>query len=198
MSTSIYLAGPFFNDEQRAVVRALEERLEAAKYVVWSPSRDGTALDLKATDEEQKRVFRDNFEHIDTCDLMVAIVEPNDERLQQRAMQIYDKIQPETSPHSKSDRRAFKTALYGYEESEIAKQVMRSPQYPDIGTVWEMGYAYAAKRPVVMYAGTDLVRPNLMLAKSCFGVARTPDDLVSLIDKFMEDGETREYKGPII
>lgn len=191
----IYLAGPFFNDAQRKIIRDLEYVLDA-DYEVWSPSRDGVALPPDASDEEQKRVFEANYHHIKDCDIMVAVVEPNDDRPIQCAIDAgkdlfcngelyaYGGV-PADNPEDFSD--------FGGVDF-LKEQVW--PQYPDIGTVWEMGVAYEQGKAIVMFATNEQRRPNLMLAKSCRGVAIGLKRLVEVLEIVVSGGNV-EYKGEI-
>lgn len=52
----------------------------------------------------------------------------------------------------------------------------------DTGTIWETGFAYACKKPIVYYAETLNGKPfNLMLAKTG-NFAANVEDLISLLD----------------
>lgn len=48
--------------------------------------------------------------------------------------------------------------------------------YKDVGTLWEAGYAYALKKPIVYYAETLGNKPfNIMLAKTGYFVSNIKD-----------------------
>lgn len=70
----------------------------------------------------------------------------------------------------------------------------------DMGSIWEMGYAYAMKKPIIYYCETLGDKPfNLMLAKTGM-VARNEEQLLALLSdeeslKFYES--RNDYKGEI-
>ncbi len=184
MSTAklkIYLAGPFFNDAQRSLIRNLEKTLETIGYEVWSPSRDGIALRPDASNEDQKKVFDMNYHAINTCDMMVAVLEPNDTRGMDAAIATFNDV-------VRSSHMRLEFALQLKDK--------RLPQYSDIGTVWEMGIAYEQGKPTVAYYDSAASRPNLMLAKSCHGMAIGVGQLGSMLVKAAK-GESSEYQGEI-
>lgn len=64
---------------------------------------------------------------------------------------------------------------------DAADIVVAITDYKDMGTLWECGYAYARKKPIIYYCETLGNKPfNLMLAKTgC--VARDVDELENLL-----------------
>lgn len=69
----IYLASPFFNDEQVRQVRDLESIIENSGYECYSPSRDGIKLEInKSTYEDRENTFKDNVKNIENADIIVA------------------------------------------------------------------------------------------------------------------------------
>jgi nucleoside 2-deoxyribosyltransferase/thymidylate kinase len=73
--SQIYLAGPFFNQEQKKLISSLENLLEAEKFVVHSPSRDGTVIKKDDGKEALKEVFDWNLEKMREADVIVAVVD---------------------------------------------------------------------------------------------------------------------------
>lgn len=189
---SCYLAGPFFNEAQIKLVRDLETLLDP-HYKVWSPSRDGQVLGLDATEEDKERVFESNYSHILKTDFMIAIVQPNDPRPIATALKAFDghKLWSCSIDEETTDCK--------YTMSEIRNDLRRQrwPQYPDVGTVWEMGVAYQASKAIIAVTADKLVRPNLMLAESCRGVAIGLDQVLDVVGRVL-NGETVKYQGPII
>ena len=77
--------------------------------------------------------------------------------------------------------------LKAIDESQI---VVVITDRKDMGTIWEAGYAYACKKPIIYYCETLGDRPfNLMLAKTGL-VARNEDELMTLLSKI----DTYEFK----
>ena len=61
----------------------------------------------------------------------------------------------------------------------------------DMGTIWESGYAYGMKKPMIYYCETLGDKPfNLMLAKTGL-VARNEKELLALL----EDEESWKFRG---
>lgn len=75
----VYLASPFFNDEQRETLNIVTEILESLEGVrVFSPSRDGIMCPPDADRKTRQDAFRINIESINDCDIVVAIIEHHD------------------------------------------------------------------------------------------------------------------------
>lgn len=75
-SVHIYLASPFFNDEQREKVKLLESIIEKSGNVtLFSPSRDGEVCPPNASEEQQDRAFQSNIVSITKAQLVVAIID---------------------------------------------------------------------------------------------------------------------------
>ena len=70
----------------------------------------------------------------------------------------------------------------------------------DMGTIWESGYAYASKKPIIYYCETLGDNPfNLMLAKTGL-VARNEQELLSLLEddaSWFFHNYREHYKGEI-
>lgn len=67
--------------------------------------------------------------------------------------------------------------------------VIASTAGKDMGTIWESGFSYANKVPVIYYfkapKGTNF---NLMLAHSAYAVAQSPEELDSILKKLIKSG----------
>jgi nucleoside 2-deoxyribosyltransferase len=74
----IYLAGPFFNDEQQAILRIVGGRLEVAGHQVYYPMHY-MILRPNASDEERGKVFRENKQKICSADMIVAVLDHKDQ-----------------------------------------------------------------------------------------------------------------------
>lgn len=70
----------------------------------------------------------------------------------------------------------------------------------DMGTIWETGYAYACKKPIIYYCETLGNNPfNLMLAKTGL-VARNEEELLKLLNdesSWFFRNYREQYKGEI-
>lgn len=147
MKHKVYLAGPFFNEEQRIVAATVEQLAEASGLDYFSP-RLRCCCPPDASYAQRKMSFDMNVNAIELSDLVLARI---------------DDFDP--------------------------------------GTMWEMGYAFRAKRPVYAYTTVDGRGLNLMLAQSCKGFICGFDQLREFLgDKGMVDWEAARkiHNGEII
>ena len=73
---------------------------------------------------------------------------------------------------------------------ETADFLLVNTRDKDIGTIWEAGYAYAHKRPIIYFcAGLPAgAKFNLMLARSGIKVCTSFEELESYLDRVIEVG----------
>ena len=76
----VYIAAPFFNEEQLDVVRKIELLLEEEGIEFFSPRSEGTLKDMSAEErkEAMSEVFRSNVDHMDWCTHCVAVIDNYD------------------------------------------------------------------------------------------------------------------------
>ena len=74
---SIYLAGPFFDDQQLETVERVEQICEAVKVKCNSP-RKFLVLKPKACWEERRLVFRDNLLKLQSSEIVLACLDGMD------------------------------------------------------------------------------------------------------------------------
>lgn len=74
----VYLAGPFFNNEEKDLIKRLENHLEKRSHNVFSPSRDGGILEKNASLNNRISIFSQNIGAINWCDVVVAIIDNRD------------------------------------------------------------------------------------------------------------------------
>jgi nucleoside 2-deoxyribosyltransferase len=76
----IYLASPFFNPEQVAVVERIENLLTELKIDFYSPRKDGVLMNM--TPEERKastkRIFDKNVLEINKSSMILAVIDGKD------------------------------------------------------------------------------------------------------------------------
>jgi len=76
----IYLASPFFNEEQLNTVMLIELALEEAGIPYFSPRSEGVLIDM--TPEEREKAFEgiylSNIQNMNDCDVMVANIDDRD------------------------------------------------------------------------------------------------------------------------
>ncbi|RLC34377.1 MAG: nucleoside 2-deoxyribosyltransferase [Candidatus Nealsonbacteria bacterium] len=124
----IYLASPFFNDDQKGVVKKLETILEDCGHEVYSPSRDGGILERFAPKSKRVKILSENIGAIRWADYVIGVIDGR-----------------------------------------------------DIGTIWEMGYAYGIGKKVIGYTseGYDM---NVMLTETVCSFVKSNEDLLSVLE----------------
>jgi len=78
---TIYLAAPFFNDEQRAIVSNLEQAIEEVPFRLLSPRRTGLILNDMTPEQRQasaREIFLKNVEWIEASDALLAVIDGRD------------------------------------------------------------------------------------------------------------------------
>lgn len=75
---SVYIASPFFNEDQIAHVKRMEDELEERGFDVYSPMRDGVVLKPDATVETRLDTYYENLRAMNEADFMVAIINDKD------------------------------------------------------------------------------------------------------------------------
>lgn len=184
--TEIYLAGPFFNDAQNEAISKLEIVLEK-DYKVYSPRRDGIVLEPNSPREALEQVFEENVTSIRRCDILIAQVASLDNRpemIMLAAMQdVLKEFKMEVEDHLEM--------LQGI----MAKWAPRLPNYTDLGTVWELGCAWALGKPVILFSPTNQTRINVMLTEGArVTVQESTEELLKVIPRVL-DGETIPWMG---
>lgn len=79
IARQIYLAAPFFNHEQLALVQAIESvvnKLLPSNVVLYSPRTDGVLQDMPAAERRKAfgKIFKLNTDNIDRSSLVVAVL----------------------------------------------------------------------------------------------------------------------------
>jgi nucleoside 2-deoxyribosyltransferase len=175
MKYAFYLAGPFFNSVQIALIETLEKRFSDNCLRIYSPRQIDLNRKGPPNAEDAAAIFRANVDNIRDSRCMFAVLDwlmPNDRQL--RIVETPD-YSEDYGPRGR---------LLG--EIRQSLHIYSPPlNLPDTGTVWEMGLAYAIPRPIVIYTE----RPpeaglNLMLTQGTMGVVRGLDEL----DRFLNNG----------
>lgn len=81
----------------------------------------------------------------------------------------------------------FSGNLHHIETSDF---VLVNTRDKDIGTIWEAGYAYAHKKPIVYFCGglPKGAKFNLMLARSGIKVCTSIDELTDYLQRCIDKG----------
>ena len=141
-SSPCYIAAPFFNYAQNNLLDKVESLFDSVGAYYFSPRKDADVVPAGAPMDEWQNAFDQNVRAIHVAEWMLAVL-------------TYEL--PE-----------------GLIATIVPKVVATPPDnlspinIPDIGTVWEMGMAYAMNKPVVGYLPNKeaLGTVNVMLARS--------------------------------
>ncbi|XID91612.1 PfkB family carbohydrate kinase [Paenibacillaceae bacterium WGS1546] len=74
----IYLAGPFFSDQEIHWVRHVGNKLESARFDVLSPSRENGVISKDTSIEKRKDIFQSDIDLLNSCDIVVALLDHDD------------------------------------------------------------------------------------------------------------------------
>lgn len=73
----VYIASPFFNEEQLERVKFIEKELEKNGKEYFSPRTD-TYVKPNSTHEERKKAFTDNINAIKNCSYIIVVTDGKD------------------------------------------------------------------------------------------------------------------------
>lgn len=172
------MASPFFSPSQLEVVKRLEQVLDPYAEV-YSPRRDGGVLGPNSSHEDRRAMFDLNYQKIAGCHIMVAQIESLDTRPQMIAT------------------RALGSAGGEFNRPVVEALDKYLPNYTDIGTVWEMGAAYAANVPVIAFSPNPGRQMNLMLSESVRGFTSKYEELIDAIETILNGGQYGRHEGTI-
>jgi len=73
----IYIAAPFFNEEQLNTVKLIEIMLEENDIEYFSPRSEGVLIEMTPEEKERKmiEIFDSNIDNLEECDAMIAIID---------------------------------------------------------------------------------------------------------------------------
>lgn len=76
----VYIAAPFFTDEQIKIVESVEAALESCDIEYFSPRSEGTLSKMSRDEQESSRksIFDSNVNNMGLCTHMIACVEHKD------------------------------------------------------------------------------------------------------------------------
>jgi len=155
MDQNIYLAAPFFNEPQREVVTLLEAMIERHGHTCVSP-RKGHASKAAATGtmtrERAEAILDQNVGDLRSCSMVFAVLDyhlPQGDHIGLlEAARPINPDQPEGIPN-------------GY-------RLKRTISIPDQGVLWELGYAYACRKPVVLFQRDSNMHLNVMIGRTAW------------------------------
>jgi len=73
----IYIASPFFNDEQLDLVKSIERSLDSSMTEYFSPRSFGVIKDMTPREKwlRMEEIYDSNISNILSCDTMIAVVD---------------------------------------------------------------------------------------------------------------------------
>jgi len=94
---------------------------------------------------------------------------------------------PPDAPRSVQDE-TFSGNLHHIETADF---LLVNTRDKDIGTIWEAGYAYAFKKPIIYFCAglPEGAKFNLMLARSGVKVCTSFEQLENYLDRVIDTGE---------
>jgi nucleoside 2-deoxyribosyltransferase len=166
-SLKVYLAGPFFNSESVRILQEMLKVLEKESCKVFAPMRDGILCPKNADAAMRRKVFELDIKKIEEADLVVALLDYPLPINQNLLLRV-------RSPNGIKDV---------------------SVHFPDSGTVFEMGYAFAlsAQRrsqgqpglPVIGFTSCKQGL-NLMVTECCAAIATSFQELQDLVRSYRD------------
>lgn len=157
----IYLAAPFFNEPQLEAVRTAETLMTELAIPFFSPRQQHKeGVPVPIRSAAEARdIFDVNADKLEECEAVLAVL---------------SYLLPENQELALCD-----STRSGRLRVEL----------PDTGTVWEMGYAAGAVKPVYGWIpGVAPRKVNLMLTQGCAGVVQGLDGLKHLLNCIKEHG----------
>lgn len=84
------------------------------------------------------------------------------------------------------------------DKSDAIYAIVSEGNYSDDGTAWEIGYAYAKEKPIVVFNEDGEEPVNLMISDSLTTYLTTWDAVIALKDDFYFDLPKIEYTGKVV
>ena len=185
--TRVYLAGPFFNDAQVKLIEAAELLLDHHSIPYFSPRKmdlNGKPTTTQPSKETAGAIFRKDYEEICKSTHVLAIMDWSMNPgtcLRVCREPAWGEVPSDRQPGGKM------MALHEVLSGHIA--------FPDSGTVWEMGCAYALRVPVYLLTANPTARLNLMLSQSARGVLYGLVKLDAFLAAGLNEDLLEEWKG---
>jgi nucleoside 2-deoxyribosyltransferase len=171
----VYLAGPFFNAAQIALIQEVEDALAAMNIPTFSPRKmalNDKPTTTKPTPEQAAQIFRKDYEEITKSTHVIAVLDWA--------------LNPGVS---------LRLCKNDVGEDGPLQPISDHLSLPDAGTVWEMGCAYALRVPVYLYTQNPAAKLNLMLSQSARGVLYGIDHLKTFLGAGMDEDLLSPWKG---
>lgn len=176
MPLKFYIAAPFFNPAQNALVESIELAFCDAQIPFFSPRLStGNKKPGPITPEMAHDIFQSNMLGLHECDAMLAVLDwklPEGELICRGRLKPVGPMEEKAAPYASSYFAPIGTPLH----------------LPDTGTVYEMGYMHAKGRPIVGYTERDRSEAlNLMLTTGLRGVISGKSELLDFLGLDRDD-----------
>lgn len=153
----IYVAGPFFNEEQRKTITKIEELFDKKEVEYFSPRKHSEGMIPKGEDRKNpdmwKPVYDLNIKGVEDSNLVLALLSFEMPEGLSTAI-VADKVRYESTATLR--------------DSQFVRPL---PEFPDSGTIFEMGFANGIGTPVLGFHPTKKLSDlNLMLTHGCTGL----------------------------
>ena len=183
----VYLASGSLNDDQKRVISELEILIEGIGCELFSPSRDGITINRDSTPRDWNQVLKENVTKLEWCSIVVAATD---------GVSVKSQIGGYYNDFTSAWKGILRPQLGGEVVSEIESGLSRILAR-DVGTVWEMGYAYGSGKTIVSYSDKGygqnvLVTESVLAHCTCMNELR--DVLLELkkVDPYLINEETVE------
>lgn len=76
----VYIASPFFNEEELNFVKQIESTMDSIGMTYYSPRKDVILQDVPKEERLKmtKQVYDNNVNNIEECDVMIAVIDNRD------------------------------------------------------------------------------------------------------------------------
>jgi len=73
----IYIAGPFFNNKQKGLIKRIEKELDKYGIKYFSPRSEGVLIDMTPEEKEEQmvKIFDSNIFHLENCKGVIAVID---------------------------------------------------------------------------------------------------------------------------
>ena len=157
----IYLAAPFFNAEQVALVDQLEALVLDLGFELFSPRKGENAVEMNRMLSNIREYHKLNE------------INPT-----QAKMETGELLPPPPGPSDELRRAVFRDNWENIDDADLVVAVIDNF---DVGVMWELGYAYARHVPVVTHTAHNY-GCNLMLAHSIIGHTKSLSELSLVLE----------------
>lgn len=161
---TVYIASPYFSDDQRDTVHKIEEILGRLGYKSYSPFRDGITLKPDSQPVDRVRVFQENKRAIEEADIILACTDGKSvASLGEMAL------------HELRSALQAKGGTGADIANFLSKLIDRDP-----GTIWELGYAHGIGKFAFTFSRRGFDQ-NVMIAEGVLCHVKSFDEVTDVL-----------------